>query len=234
MNERLILLKRSDFSTKEMTEVYIAKTDFLADEKLYKRLYDAASPERKEKTDKLLFQKDKELSVLSERVLKKALKNIGVSEFSLVYGEHGKPYLRGNNNVFFNMSHSENTVMCAVSDSEVGCDVERVSEFDMQIARCFFAYSEYKMLQNAPEAERRDLFYRLWTLKESFQKSIGLGMSLPLDSFSVDLTDVITVEQNVCEFRFYFREYNLNDGFRYSVCARSAEFSEKPIILLPK
>lgn len=214
-----------------MTEIYIAKTDALTDEKLYKRLYDASSPERKAKTDRLLFRKDKELSVLSEWVLKRALKNIGISEFSIVCGEHGKPYLRGNTNVFFNLSHSENTVMCAVSDLEVGCDVEKISELDMQIARRFFEHSEYEMLQNASESERRDLFYRLWSLKESFQKSIGLGMSLPLDSFSIILSDAITVVQKVSEFRFYFKEYNLDDGFKYSVCARTADFSEKPVII---
>ncbi|MBO6268186.1 MAG: 4-phosphopantetheinyl transferase family protein, partial [Clostridium sp.] len=69
------------------------------------------------------------------------------------------------------------------------------------------------------------LFFRFWTLKESFMKATGLGFRLPLDAFSIiPGPEGVTLRQQVDSRQYYFREYDLQDGYRYALCS-----AEKPV-----
>lgn len=209
-------------------KVYIARTDALNDEMVFKRLYNAVSEERRRKADRFVQKRDKVLSIGAEILLKRALFDCGIEDFSLKYGENGKPYL-ADNAVFFNLSHSENTVICAVSEREIGVDAEKVGDFDMEIARRFFHRDEFELLEKLPtNEEKREMFYRLWTLKESFVKALGKGILTPLDSFCIELgKGEILVRQNVTPHKYFFKEYALGDGFKYSACGLCGEFEDK-------
>ena len=209
-------------------KVYIARTDALNDEMVFKRLYNAVSEERRRKADRFVQKRDKMLSIGAEILLKRALFDCGIEDFSLKYGENGKPYL-ADNAVFFNLSHSENTVICAVSEREIGVDVEKVGEVDLEIARRFFHRDEFELLEKLPtNEEKREMFYRLWTLKESFVKALGKGILMPLDSFYIELgKGEILVRQNVTSHKYFFKEYALGDGFKYSACGLCGEFEDK-------
>ncbi|MGN0669575.1 MAG: 4'-phosphopantetheinyl transferase family protein [Oscillospiraceae bacterium] len=209
-------------------KVYIARTDALSDEKLFARLYNAVSEERRRKADRFVQKRDKMLSIAAEILLRRALFDCGIEDFSLRYGENGKPYL-SDNAVYFNLSHSENTVICAVSEREIGVDAEKVSEADLEVARRFFHRDEFALLENLPTSEeKRDMFFRLWTLKESFVKALGKGVLMPLDSFCIDLTKgEISVRQNVSPNKYFFKEYALGDGFKYAACGLCGEFEDK-------
>ena len=210
-----------------MNKIYIARTEELKNDMLFGRLYNAASRTRREKTDNLIFRKDKMLSLAADALMRKALSDRGISDFALEYGKNGKPYIK-DKDIYFNLSHSENTVMCAVSDMEIGCDVEKVTDIDLEIAKRFFHCAEYEMLAGRTDVEKRDMFFRLWTLKESFAKATGLGMSLPMNSFHIDIkNDKISVLQNVSQGKYYFKEYDFNDGYKYAVCGKSGQFEEK-------
>ena len=110
-----------------------------------------------------------------------------------VMENHGRIYIK------FNISHSGTKVMCAVSDHDIGCDVEQIVDIDMEIAKRFFFAEEYEALMKCTCREsRNDLFFRYWTLKESFMKATGLGFELALDSFCIMLDSAdISVRQNV-------------------------------------
>ena len=66
---------------------------------------------------------------------------------------------------------------------------------------------------------RSDLFFRYWTLKESFLKATGLGMKLPMDEFQIRLGTDIDVIQSVDSRRYTFREYDDLPGCRCALCA---------------
>ena len=209
-------------------KVYIARTNALNDEKVFERLYNAVSEERRQKVDRFVQKRDKMLSIGAEILLKRALFDCGIDDFSLRYGENGKPYLE-KSDIFFNLSHSENTVICAVSEREIGADTEKIGGVDLEIARRFFHRDEFELLEKLPtSAQKQEMFFRLWTLKESFVKALGKGILIPLDSFCIEFSDrEIRVRQNVSPQQFFFREYALGDGFRYAVCGLCGEFEDE-------
>ena len=129
-------------------KVYIARTDVLNDEKVFTRLYNAVSEERRRKADRFVQKRDKMLSIGAEILLKRALSDCGIADFSLKYGENGKPYLAGRS-LFFNLSHSENTVICAVSEREIGVDAEKVGKGEISVRQNVspqkFFFKEYAL-----------------------------------------------------------------------------------------
>ena len=206
-----------------MLKTYIACTDELVNSMLFSSLYARMTQYRKDKINRMVFLKDKRLSLGAGALLDYALILEGVSDREIIYVQNQKPCLK-NSNIRFNLSHSGNMVFCAVSDKDVGCDVEQITDIDMQIAARFFFHEEYEAISACPDStSRNDLFFRYWTLKESFMKVTGLGFKLNLDDFCIDLrSDGIDVKQSVDSRNYYFKEYTADTGYKFSVCTADA------------
>jgi 4'-phosphopantetheinyl transferase len=102
------------------------------------------------------------------------------------YGAHGKPEVRG---LHFNISHSGARALIALSQVEVGADIElpRARRTD-DIARRFFAPGEIERLFEITDpAARQAEFFRLWTCKEAFLKATGEGLSRSTRSYEIEL-----------------------------------------------
>ncbi len=90
----------------------------------------------------------------------------------------------------FNLSHTEGLIVCAVVlKQDIGVDVESIERKGslMEIAKRFFSYQEVQALYALSEEQRQDRFFEYWTLKESYIKARGMGLSLPLKYFSFDI-----------------------------------------------
>lgn len=89
----------------------------------------------------------------------------------------GKPFV-DNCDVYFNISHSGDYVVFLASNHMVGIDIEQIKEIK-DIRKTFsniFSSQELEfILEN--ENEERERFYMIWTLKESFIKNVGKGLS---------------------------------------------------------
>lgn len=87
----------------------------------------------------------------------------------------------------FNISHATGMVLLAVArNGELGVDVEDTWR-ECQVAdlvRRFFASAEAEELLLLPESQQRGRFFDLWTLKEAYIKACGMGLAIPLGSFS--------------------------------------------------
>jgi len=108
-------------------------------------------------------------------------------------GEEGKPEIAGPDAVGelrFNLSHTSGMVVCGVTlGRDIGVDVEdsRRRARTGELADRFFSAREVEALRALPESQRRGAFFRYWTLKESYLKARGIGLSIPLDRFSFQL-----------------------------------------------
>ncbi|MBQ0099626.1 MAG: 4'-phosphopantetheinyl transferase superfamily protein [Firmicutes bacterium] len=200
-----------------MVKVYYINVKTI-DRKTLDGFYLGLSKERKEKVDRLRFDVDKRLSIMAEVLLKYALKNEGIELKKILIDKNGKPYI---NEIHFNISHSNNYVALAISKEEVGCDIEKITDINLDIAKRYFSDEEYKEIMACENREK--LFFRYWTLKESFLKAIGYGLNKPLDSFTIKIGKEITIEQNLVKDNFYFFEYKTVKDYAFSVCSKERE-----------
>lgn len=107
---------------------------------------------------------------------------------------YGRPHIsrpQASCNLRFNLSNATGLVACAVSiDCEIGIDVENISRTvdTDELAPSVFAPAELTDFREARSEDRRDRFFSYWTLKESYIKARGMGLSLPLDGFWFELS----------------------------------------------
>lgn len=114
------------------------------------------------------------------------------------YSDHRKPFLADNASLQFNLSHSDDFALYAITGvSEIGVDVEKIRPDDDKaaVAQRFFSDREKTALFALPNADQTTAFYRLWSGKEAIIKASGKGLSQPLSSFSIhfDLSPQIVI-----------------------------------------
>ena len=160
-----------------------------------KRAYDAVPKDRQDKIDFFRFEKDKKLSAGAYLLLKKLLLEKNITNPLFKTGKYGKAYISNFENIYFNLSHSGKMVLCAISDREVGVDIEYIDhEIDLSIAQHYFYNKEYESIMNSQNPA--DEFFKYWVLKESYMKYTGLGMNLKLDSFEIKIEDEIKLKND--------------------------------------
>jgi 4'-phosphopantetheinyl transferase len=104
-------------------------------------------------------------------------------EVEISIGLQGKPQVAG---LEFNLSHSGDLVVYAMSDRPVGIDIERIRSMELSsIIQRFFAPSEFAAWQKLPQIEQEIAFFRTWTVKEAYLKAIGTGLHTPLSEVEV-------------------------------------------------
>lgn len=95
---------------------------------------------------------------------------------------YSKPHFPGAPH--FNISHSGNYVLCAMSSSGViGVDVEHVHPVEVGDFEKCFTGQEWTVIHN--DVEPLQAFFRFWTRKEAVMKADGRGMHIELLSFEV-------------------------------------------------
>lgn len=187
----------------------------LCDDLLFREALECVTNSRKEKISRLKFREDKNLSLGAGLLLEYALKQAGKPKNEIIIAENGKPYLK-DNGLFFSLSHSKNLALCGIAPFEIGCDIEFCDNVNTDIAKRFFTEKEYTDIISSPDEKQK--FYRYWTLKESFMKATGLGMKLPLNSFSVTLENPPAVESEIIKEKYFFKEFSALSDFACAVC----------------
>ena len=225
-------------------KVYMASAGCLGDEEVFQGWLDRVPAVRREKALRPKNPEVRKLSLAAGALLTCALADYvralrhaqgeadlpgdDLSEIKIAENEHGKPYLPDYPKIHFSLSHSGDRVMCAVSQTKVGCDVEEAgcTEADIRrigyVARCL-TESERKQALADPSS-----FYRIWTLKESFVKLTGQGLLIPLSSFEITL-DPTTVRQDYISEVIELKEYGQIDGYQYSCMALEGHMADEMI-----
>lgn len=106
------------------------------------------------------------------------------------YGPRGKPFLAPQQDLYFNLSNSDELALVAfVLGREIGADIEYLKPMPdcEQIAERFFSDSERVVLRGIPAQQKEEAFFNCWTRKEAYLKAVGEGLAAPLDSFDVTL-----------------------------------------------
>ena len=156
----------------------------------WRAVLDAAEIAR---ADCLHFVADRNAFIAAHALLRTMLSeatDLHPASWRYVKSAHGKPAIApglGDESIQFNISHTRGLVACAlVRHFDVGLDVEASDRRHGDYATVCSAFSpdEATLVSGTPPDVRPDMFFRLWTLKESFVKATGEGLSRPLNTFS--------------------------------------------------
>ncbi len=182
-----------------------------ADEKVYASLYERASAERKSRADRYRRYEDKLRCVAADALLRVAL---GTCEYQIEKNEFGKPYVKGRDDFYYNLSHSGKYVVIAFGNGEIGVDIQQHrGDTDMRmIADHCFARDEKDYVWQS-DRQIKERFYEIWTGKESYLKYIGKGLCKDMRSFSIS--------DRKREIRLLYPE----EGYTLSLCTADNEYT---------
>lgn len=124
--------------------------------------------------------------------------------------EQGKPFLPDFPDFHFNVSHSGDWVLCAAGDLPLGIDIQQERPVKPALLRAL-SPQEQAFLNTLSVTERQSAFFELWCLKEAYCKATGLGLRIPLHSFTVSLqpTAVSDTRYRVKRISFSAAEYHV-------------------------
>lgn len=139
-------------------------------------------------------------------------------------GNYGKPYLKEYPELFFNITHCKEMAACGITTKNIGIDIEGIRKFSSEILKKVLTEKEKKQLEDSEQKE--EMFFRFWTLKESFIKAIGKGLSFPLQDISFQLPKTYEgdIESNQKGYSFYQRR--IDARFILSICLKSEKIPD--------
>lgn len=185
----------------------------------YEQLAYSVTDEKRSKIKRYHFYIDAQRSLLGDTLTRYAICkefNLLNDKLSFTVNEYGKPTLLSIPNIEYNISHAGQFVVCALNDKgPVGVDVELVKNSSLDLAERFYTESEYRYLLSQLPENQSEYFCQLWTMKESYIKMIGKGLSIPLDSFNV--LDQASV-RNAC-----FTQFIRNKEIIGTICSWNTE-----------
>ena len=85
---------------------------------------------------------------------------------------------------YTNLTHSGDYVALAVGDTPVGIDIEHKNDKDFKVTKRMFTETEQSYILNGADIESSQQRFRdIWTINEAFLKCLGIGISVPLNTF---------------------------------------------------
>lgn len=150
------------------------------------------------KHDKLISSEKYARDALSRYAPRKS------GDLAFIRGKYGKPYLKGEDGLFFSLSHSGEFLICAVARQEIGADVEKVRKVknSAKIAeRCF----------PGEKIDTEKDFFEAWVKKEAYLKYKGTGFAEGIGENA----------ENVC-----IKSFCAEDGYAFAVCTKTEEVVE--------
>ncbi len=165
------------------------------DEQQYTEMYRAADEERRARADRFRYEDDRRRCLCADMLARKMLADASgktPEEITFTIGHKGKP--SANVPFYFNLSHSGDLVLCAVSDKPIGVDIEQIKPFRAGMVARYFTQTEAAYVwgdmtpssETVTDSEICARFYRIWTAKEAYVKMTGTGISTDLTQIRYD------------------------------------------------
>jgi 4'-phosphopantetheinyl transferase len=186
--------------------LWLAFLDEIRDPRLLEEYRRVLSEEEREKQQRFHFERDRHRYLVTRAMVRTVLSRyaaVGVREWRFEVNAYGKPSIAPEHSaargIEFNISHTDGLVAVGVvRERAIGVDVENVRSQPaaLEIADRFFAPTEVNDLCALPSAQQPQRFFQYWTLKESYIKALGVGLSRPLDSFAFNLDEPSHIRLN--------------------------------------
>ncbi len=157
-------------------------TDITAEQ--YNNIFETLSDSRKARVNRFKKEDDRRRSLMATHLAQKLLKELGYTNVTLENAPNGKPYLKGCD-LCVSISHSGDGVVCAISDREIGIDIEGIKpikdgliEYVCTKQELEYIYSDFKDIEkDITDASVMQKFYAVWTAKEAYFKKRGSNIT---------------------------------------------------------
>ena len=169
------------------------------DNRIIDKFYLNLDKNNKEHIDNILDEKKRKESITGLILLSELLKEINIpfEKVKISRKDNGKPYIT-NYDIYFNISHSFDYVICAISKEEIGVDIEKIRNIDESI------FNFFKMKRTSSKN-----FFKFFTKLESFTKMNGESI---LDNLDKPL--------NLGNCNFYV---NTTDSYVFTICTKESK-----------
>jgi 4'-phosphopantetheinyl transferase len=176
----------------DQIHVWIDYPDNLNNRSCLDNCYPLLDEQERNHYHRFKFEKDRSLYLRAHALVRLALSNyaeVKPEDWRFITNPYGKPQPAppfNKHDLYFNLSHTSGLVACAIGrHEEIGIDVEYLGRNPsiLELARSFFAPTEFEELISLTEDKRLERFFEYWTLKEAYIKAKGMGLSIGLDTF---------------------------------------------------
>ncbi len=230
-------------------DLWCASSSEIQDVALLQAYQSVLSETERTQQQRFYFARDRQRYLVTRALVRTVLSRyaaISPSQWVFSPDAYGKPHIANDvhldNTISFNITHSGSFIILAVTTGRaLGLDTEnRVTrKASLDVAGHYFAPAEVADLFSQPVEQQQYRFFEYWTLKESYIKARGMGLSIPLDQFSfyfpdekkVELAILPSLNDNASRWRFW--QILLEDEYLVSVCAERSD-AEVPSLLLRK
>jgi 4'-phosphopantetheinyl transferase len=176
--------------------LYVALEDQIREPTLLAAYEALLTPEERARKQRYYFEKNRHEYLITRALVRSVLSRyapVRPAAWTFSANSWGCPAIASpeGTGLRFNLSNTRGLVCCLVAaDRDVGIDVEDLTREGetVDIADRFFSPSEVVELRSQPEERRRARFFDYWTLKEAYIKARGMGLAIPLDHFSFQLS----------------------------------------------
>lgn len=222
----------SDHMTDPSIVVYYSKVFSGLKEEAFSYYISRVESRRRERILRLNNEKEKARLLSGGFLLYRALcERLGqipgqTLPFSVEYGKRGKPYLPDYPEIHFNLSHSGEYVCLALGDAPAGVDLQEKTRVRGRIAERFFtAADNQRLAECGSEEEKQDLFFRMWSIKESYLKLVGTGIGEGFSDFEIcwSINAIYGGKKAQALPDAYFRETKDLAGYSFCVCFRDPD-----------
>ncbi|RUR17676.1 4'-phosphopantetheinyl transferase superfamily protein [Legionella sp. km535] len=194
---------------------------------------DILSADEQQKAFNYAFPQDQKRYIAGRYVLRVILSkyiSIRPNKINFIYNQYGKPFLK-NREIEFNLSHSNNQALLAISNSLCGVDIE-FKNMDLNLldlASEILCTNEYKQFASLTAMQQKEIFYHIWTFKEAFVKCLGLGFSFDVKNCQLQIStpsqlELITIKSE---------EYNNKNYYLYDIKTNDENYIAKVITVYP-
>jgi 4'-phosphopantetheinyl transferase len=177
-------------------DVHVWRIDLDQSEAELRHLATTLSSDESARAERFYFPEHRQRFIAGRGSLRTILSGylgIAPQEVQFDYEPRGKPLLASkfaNSGLSFNLSHSQNLALCAVSKNrQIGIDLEYIRPMsDLEsLAQRFFLPREYDVVRSLPPEQKSSVFFRYWTCKEAYLKATGEGIA-QLEQVEISLT----------------------------------------------
>ena len=120
--------------------------------------------------------------------------------------------------IYFNISHSENLVVCALSKTgAIGIDVEKEKPVNLEDFKPWFTVKEWTDMSKSPSPIQQFFWY--WTRKESIIKALGVNLSY-LNQIELDATQKLFIDKGK---KWYLNDLDFGTGFFGALCSEVSD-----------